>query len=158
MSNTLSLAMLIAAYAQETGEAVLALLTFTHPEWPTSYYFAINGENIVSRVRVYNACSADVLIPDDTTDRPPQANITFPNVDRQMTALLEASITPPTVLIEIILASDPDNVEIEFPDLQVQSGAKYNVQNVTGALCGWRTSREGFPKGIISPTYFPGAF
>ena len=118
----------------------------------------LNGENLLSRGEIYHASYFDVILPDDSGDRPPQANLQFPNVEREMTALLESSLIPPTVLIELVLASAPDHVEIEFPRLKLQPGTKYNAQNVSGPLLGRRTSREGFPKGIICPSYFPGAF
>jgi len=158
VSNTLSLAMLIAAYAQDTDEAVLLLLTITHPELPEPWRFVLNGENITSRGEVYYASYFDLILPDDSGDRPPQANLTFPNVNRLMTELLEASIQPATITIEIILASAPDVVELEFPSLQMQPGTKYNAKDVNSPLAGRRTAREGFPKGIISPSYFQGAF
>jgi hypothetical protein len=157
MSNALSLAILIAAYAQESEEAILVLLTFEDDQGQF-LRFVLNGENIISRGEVFNASWFDVVLPDDTGDRPPQANLNFPNVGREMTALLESYLIPPTVKIEIVLASDPDNVELEFPALQLQPGTKYNAQNVNGPLMGRRTAREGFPKGIICPSYFPAAF
>ncbi|OGP69691.1 MAG: hypothetical protein A2Y80_02185 [Deltaproteobacteria bacterium RBG_13_58_19] len=158
MSRVLSLAMLIAAYAQESEEVVMPLLTIDHPELEEPLRFCLNGEDITSRDEVYHAAVFDLLVPDDTADRPAQANLSFPNVGREMTALMEASLVPPTVTIEIILASNPDQVEISWPALQVQPGTKYNLQTATAALAGRRLNRESYPKGIISPSYFAGAF
>jgi len=73
MNNTFSLAMLIAAYAQDTDEAVLPLLTVEHPELPEPCRYVLNGENIISRGEIYYASYFDLILPDDSGDRPPQA-------------------------------------------------------------------------------------
>jgi len=158
MSRSLSLAAFISAYAQETNEPWIALLTIDHTELDEPMRFALNGEDITSRGEVFKASWFDVILPDDTADRPSQAQITFPNVAREMTALLELSLTPPTMVIELILASYPDDVEISWPALTLQTGTKYNSQSVTGSLTGKRMLRETYPKGVVSPAYFPGAF
>jgi len=158
MSRPLSLAALISAFAQETNEAWIALLTIDHAELDEPMRFALNGEDITSRGEVFTASWFDVLLPDDTADRPSQAQITFPNVAREMTALLELSLTPPTMVIELILASYPDDVQISWPAMMLQQGTKYNAESVTGPLAGKRMLRETYPKGVISPAYFPGAF
>src|SRR4030043_531102 len=52
MSRVLSLAMLIAAYAQESDEVVMPLLTIDHPELEEPLRFCLNGEDITSRDEV----------------------------------------------------------------------------------------------------------
>ena len=157
MSRTLSLAMLVALFNQQTDDAIIPLLTIEHPGMEDTLRFALNGENITSRGEPYLAFPFDLVVPDDSPDRPPQANLTVSNIDRQMTAFLESSVIPPTVTIEIIMASAPDVVEAAWSGLTLRN-VKYNVQSISGSLTYEKMATEGYPRGVFSPSYFPGMF
>jgi hypothetical protein len=157
MSRTLSLAMLVSIHNQTTNEAVIPLLTITHPDTPDVLRFALDGVDVTSQGETYQAFPFDLVVPDDTEDRPPQANLTVGNVDRRLTALLESSPLPCKIDIEIVLASTPDTVEVAWYGMDLRE-VKYNAQTASGALNYEAMEREEYPKGSISPSYFPGAF
>ena len=158
MSRTLSLAMLVAIYAQQTSDVIIPLLTIEHPDMEEeALYFALNTENVTSRGNLYLAFPFDISVPDDTADSPPQAVLSVSNVDRRMAAFLEQSVVPPTITIEIIRAVDPDVVEVGWAGMTLRN-VKYNRQDISGSLTYERMQNEGYPKGIFSPTYFPGMF
>ncbi len=157
MSRTVSLAMLVALFNQQTDDAIIPLLTIEHPGMEDTLRFALNGENIISRTFNFLAFPFDLTVPDDSPDRPPQANLSVSNIDRQMTAFLESSVIPPTVAIEIIKASAPDVVEAAWSGLTLRN-VKYNVQAISGALTYEKMATEGYPRGVFSPSYFAGMF
>jgi hypothetical protein len=159
MSSPLSLRALIAIYAQQTNDVIVPLLTIEHPELEPedTLYFALNTENVISRGIPFLAFPFDIIVPDDSDDAPPQAILTVSNLDRQMTDFLEMSITPPTITIEIILIDTPDIIERSWSGLTLRV-VKYNRENISGALTYEKMDSEGFPKGIFSPTHFPGMF
>lgn len=159
MSRSLSLAMLVAIYAQQTSDVIIPLLTIEHPDLAPEdiLYFALHPTLIRSRNRDYIAFPFDIVVPDDSADTPPQATLTISNVDRRMAAFLEMSVTPPTITIEIIRAIAPDVVEAEWAGLTLRN-VKYNLQTISGALTYEKMANEGYPKGIFSPSFFPGMF
>lgn len=157
MSRTLSLAMLTAMFAQETQEAVLVLLTISHPKWVDPLRAVMNGEDVSSRGNTFTGYPFDIIVPDDTGDRPPQAQLTIDNVSREITHALESTISPVSITIEIVLSSTPNTVEISWSNLTLKE-VKYNAQTITGTLVYEDLSRETFPKSCFTPTYFPGLF
>jgi hypothetical protein len=157
MSRTLSLAMLMTAFAQETGEAIIPLITISHAEWDETIRVAMNGTDIESRGETFIAYPFDLVVPDDSSDRPPQASLTIDNIDRRITESLESTITPPTIDIEIIRSSDPETVEVSWEGLTLRE-VKYNKTAVSGTLTYEDMVKESFPKGTFTPAYFPGLF
>lgn len=178
MSRTLSLAMLVALYAQQTGDVIIPLLTIEHPDMEPEdiLHFALNTKPVISRGVTYIAFPFDIIVPDDADDTPPQAVLTVSNVDQRMAAFLEMSIIPPTITIEIIrivgghlpfygsamfgvdvFPGGLDTVEASWTGLTLRS-VKYNRQNISGNLTYEKMVSEGYPKGIFSPSYFPGMF
>lgn len=157
MSRAVSLQALVALWAQQTNEAIIPLLTITHPEMEDTLRFALNPVDFVSRGETFLAFPFDLQAPSDSADRPPQGNLAVSNIDRRMAAFLEGVITPPQVDLEIVLASTPDTVEVAWLGLELQN-PKYNLGRIEGLLQFQKTENEGFPKGILSPSYFPGMF
>jgi hypothetical protein len=153
----LSLAALVAMWSRESADAIIPLLTITHPEMTDILRFALHATNIVSRRELFLAFPFDLQMPSDSPDRPSQGQLSISNIDRRMTAYLESISSPPLVTIEIIMLSTPDVVEITCAGLELRK-IKYNQQAVTGDLESPRFINEGFPRGIVSPSYFPGAF
>lgn len=157
MSRTLSLAMLVDAFAQETDEAIIPLITIEHDEWEETVRVAMNATDITSRGYTFLAYPFDLVVPDDTSDRPPQAQLTIDNIDRRITESLESSIVPPTITIEIIRSSDPDTVEVSWSNMTLRE-VKYDKLVISGTLTYEDMERESYPAGSFTPAYFPGLF
>jgi hypothetical protein len=117
----------------------------------------MNGTDITSRGLTFIAYPFDLVVPDDTSDRPPQASITIDNIDRRITEYLETTSTPPSITIEIIRASEPDVIEVAWAGLTLKE-VKYNKFTVSGTLTYEDITRESYPQGTFTPAYFPGLF
>lgn len=155
MPRTLSATAIAALNAQETGEVWLVLLTISNPGI-TTIRVVNNTENIVSRGNTFQAFPFEIELPGQDPDTPASARLRIDNVDKQIVEAIRSISTPPNITIEVILASQPDTVEIAFSDLTLRS-VEYDVDSVRGEL----TFESIFSEPVtltITPNRFPGLF
>lgn len=167
MARSVSLNFLRAVNAQETDELPVVLLTITHPDLEDgparlcSSGFRIQQEPLLyglySRGLRYVALPFTTVLPDDKEDSAPVAKLSIDNVDRELVALLRSTTTPAEVGMEIVLASSPDDVEIEFPPFDLVN-AEYDDVAVTITLAIDALATEPYPSGTFDPASFPGLF
>jgi hypothetical protein len=146
-----------AAYAQETGECPLLLLTISHADLDEPIRVVHNGEDIVSRGNTYLAAAFEFVIPDEKESQPPAARLAICNVDRRIVQAIRGLATPPKITAEIVLADTPNTVEALYEDLVLQN-ASYDVLIVEGTLGYEDFFAESFPGDTFTPGIFPGVF
>ena len=128
MSRTLSSTLRQALYAQETDEVVACLITVTHADLdepirlstdptqriddgpPPIYGTISNGET-------YSFFPAEVVLAQDIADGDPEARLAIDNTELNLITALRSIVDAAEVGIQIVLASDPDTVEAEYPSL-----------------------------------------
>lgn len=167
MSRTLSAGMLAAMYAQETDEVPIALLTVTHDDLVDPIYLSsdpterISDDPLVyattSRGEEYLFLPFEFTLPDDRTDAPSGVTLTVDNINRDLVALLRSISTPASITLEIVLASSPDDVEIQLPSMLL-SNVSIDDLVVQGDLIVDALFNEPFPAGTFTPGAFPGLF
>jgi hypothetical protein len=157
MRESVSLAYLQATKAQHSDEAIGALLTFEDKDLPAPIRLTDLGRNIVSRGNTFLACFIEATILDDDPDRPPEARIAVSNIDRRIIVALRSTLTPASVTLEIIRASDPDYVEAVMPDLELRN-IKYNTLIIQGALTPQDIKDHPGIDYYFTPSHFPGLF
>lgn len=167
MARTVSLKFLKAINAQETDELPVLLLTITHPdlvdgpERLCSSGYRIQQEPLLygmySRGLRYLALPFSAVLPDDKEDSAPVAKLSMDNVDRDLVALLRSTTTPAEITMEVVLASSPDDVEIEFPPFDLVN-ADYDDATITISLAIDALATEPYPSGTFDPASFPGLF
>jgi Domain of unknown function (DUF1833) len=108
MANDLSLVAAMAAYAQETKEVVLALITLSHPDLDDDYRATNNTVAIVSRGNVYSPTPFDVTLSPDEADRLNPVTLTISNILPDIMRAVRTVNGPPGLVVECIVASDPD--------------------------------------------------
>lgn len=144
------------AIAQHTEEAFLVLLTISHETLGQPFRFVRNRVGVTSRGNGFLASHFEIELPGDG-DEVPRAVITVANVDRRIGQTLERLVTPPTCLIELVLASTPDTVERawdQFELLEVTWDA-FTVQGTLSRRLHWD---EPWPFIRVTPARFPGLF
>lgn len=163
----LSLNLREALFAQETGEVPIFLLTITHPLLadpirlstdptaqlstdPLVYYTASRGNNFLY-------AAVDITLPNEEDRSPPTSKLILQNVTRDLIPLARSISTPASVMIETVLASAPDTVEITFPAMDMVN-LTYNAATLTFDLSIDAMVTEPFPADTFSPAYFPGLF
>jgi len=156
-----------AVYAQETDEVPICLLTVTHETLDDPIYISsdpttrLSDEPLIygtdSRGEQYIFLPFEFTLPDDKSDSAPRVLLTMDNINRELVALLRSFSTPPSVKLEIVLASDPDVVEITVPVLQM-SDSTFEDHTISSTTVADPLINEPHPAGQFTPGAFPGLF
>ncbi len=156
--RTLSSDVLTAIHAQTTDKAFLNLLTIDHDDLPSPLRLVDNTENVTSRGNVYTAFPFRAALPPETENEVPRVQIMICNVDRSLMDEIRALVSPPSITLEVILASTPDTVEVG-PFSFVMKSVDYDQVTIESTI-GFEEDflTEPFPAGRFSPTDFPGLF
>lgn len=154
--RTLSPVALRAGNAAQTGEVYLVLLTISHPNLAQSIRVVNNNENVTSRGQEFIAFPFEIELPGEDSDQPPMARLRIDNVDRMIVSSIRDIATPPNVTIEVVLASQPNQIEISFEAL-IMRNVSYDAASVTGELVFEQIVVE--PVALnMTPAKFPGIF
>lgn len=114
--------------ADTSGDPLLILLTITHMDLAEPLRFVRNHVDIVSRDWTFTAFPFEFVPPGQGEDGATPARIVIDNIDRRIVETLRALATPPAVLAEIVLGSDPDTVHESFPVFEINSATGDRMQ------------------------------
>lgn len=167
MSRMISLTLREAMNAQDTGEILITLLTISHPDFPDSMRLSSDPTQMLSvdPLRYGTVSRGDTFLfapfsqtfPDDNGERAPTMRLLTENVSRDLVAMIRSVSTRPTALVEVVLASSPDTIEIEYPPMEVVN-ASYNANVMTVDLSIDGMAEVAYPARTFSPSAFPGLF
>lgn len=145
------------AQSDNADDPWLDLLTVSHPDLPDPLRWVRDKVGVTSRGEVFTPFPFDVTPPGEGEDGPTAARITIDNVDKRMVELMRALATPPTLLIETVLRSAPDDVEMEFPpfELRVVTGDRMQLQ---GELVDDDDGAEPVMRWLFTPSMAPAVF
>jgi len=157
MTRSLSLAALEAAQAQETGEVYLALVTLTHadPTFETKRYVR-NTTDVVSRGQTFTAVAFDISLPDEDDEGSREVQLVLDNVDRRDVEAVRRLTSPLQVLLEVVLASQPDVVETQAR-LGLR-GVQIDAATIAGTLADDPFLHLRYPAATYSQADYPGLF
>jgi hypothetical protein len=139
-----------------TAEVWLMLLTISHPSLSTPIYLVNNTVDIVSRGTTYIGLPFDIDLPNEDQDAPGAATLSVDNVSRVIVDAVRAMDVPATITLEVILASDPDTVEIAFYDMVLRN-VTYDATTIKGSLQ-WEDILVEPIALQMTPARFPGMF
>lgn len=154
--RTLSTAALQSALDDYSTEVWLVLLEATHADLPDPIRVVRNYEDIESNGDTYVAFPFEIELPDQDAERPSQCKVTIDNVSREILTSLRSISSPADVAIRVVLASQPDTVEIEFTGLKLRN-IQYDAGQITGELLFEDVATEPVSKDM-TPQWFPGLF
>lgn len=155
-----------AAYASQTDEVIIALVTFTSDQLAAPILVASDPyellpsagvRGVVSNGDEYIYLPFEIYLPQDDEGGATKARIRVDNVDRQMVAAARSVTKPINVKMQIVLSSDVDLVEMEFDNFQL-SNVNYDAYAIEGDLTLNFWNLEPFPSGRFTPSNFPGLF
>ena len=167
MPRTLSLTVREAANADHTGEVPIVLVVIDHDDLdapirlssdpterlsidPLRYGTVHDGEE-------YEFVLMSAIVPDDVEDKPASVSLSFENVVADMASIIRAVRSPPTVTLRTVLASAPDDIEIEYTGLMGIRGS-YDPSSVTLDASREPISAEPWPGQHMTQHRFPGLF
>lgn len=157
MSRDTSVTFREAVNAQETGEAFLVLIEIAHAALSTPIRVTSDGVSTISNGDTYLPYPYDISLPDDPEQGVSSAQLTIDNIDRVIVESIRSISTAPTVTIRIVLGSDPDTIEAEFPNFEFRE-ISYDAMTVSGDLTLKTFMGEPYPGDSFLPSLFPGVF
>jgi len=157
MSRNVSNAFKSAAFKQETDEAFLVLLEIDHANLSEPIRVTSNGIGTVSNGNTFVAYPFELSLPSNPETGISQAQLTIDNVSQDIIVSIRNITTPPTVVIQVVLASDPDTVEAEFSGFELKN-VSYDALTISGTITIESFMNEPYPGGSFLPSTFPGLF
>ena len=155
MSRSVSTVFKSAAFAQETGEALIVLVTIDHADLAAPIRVCSNSADVVSRGDTFLAFPFEITLPDDVEGQGPRASLIIDAVDQSIVQAVRSIDSAPSVLMEVVLGSDTDTIEGTWPGFQMREVA-YDVLTVSGQILQEDFLMEPYPAGRITPADFPG--
>ena len=156
MSNQLSPALLAQLYAQESDVPFLMLVTLTHPSFPT-IRLVNNSEDMVSNGETFTAFPMRIRLPMDDGESTREVSIEFDNVSLTLIDELRTVTSPIDVKIDMILSSNPDDIQISLDELKMRN-VTYNKQIVSARLYLDSFLNVELTSERYSPKLYPGLF
>jgi hypothetical protein len=157
MPRTLSTTAAQAIFAQNTSEIFLMLLTIAHSDLAMPLRFVNDWHDITRGGQTYLGCAFTIGLPSEREDQPPTVQLRIDNVDRRILEGIRSLTSPPTITLEVVLASSPETLEAG-PFALTLRNVTYDALNITGMLTYEDVLNEPSMQFHITPNLFPGAF
>ncbi len=114
--------------ADTSDDPLLTLLTIDHADLAEPMRLVMDRVACISRGATFNPYPFEFAAPGDGDEGSTAARIVIDNIDRRIIETIRALSTPPTVLVEIVLGSDPDAVEESFPPFEIRAASGDRMQ------------------------------
>lgn len=160
MARTITARLRAAMQAQETGEVLQTVCEIAHASIVDGPLRVVSDlQDFTSDGKTYTAFPFRVTLPASAEDGRGRLRLVLDSVDRRVLQAIRQIPPgdPPTVKVDLILASEPDQVQISFPELKLRN-VTYDVFTVEGEIAVHEDDREPAPAMTFSPATFPGLF
>ncbi len=157
MSRALTPTARRAVYSSSSDEVFLTLLSISHDDLEDDLRFVADFQDIVSNGETYSACAFEYTLPDDIDGSVSSPTVTICNVDRSILTVVRTISTAPVFTISIVLASDPDTVEVGPYEYYLES-VSYDALTITGTLTSNLYMDDNASTIRYSIKTFPGMF
>lgn len=154
--RTLTASLLSELYSQESGDPFLMLLTLSHPSF-TTLRLVNNTVDITSNGNFFMAFPIKINLPVDDGQTQREVTLELDNVSLEFLDELRLVTTAIGVKIEMVLASNPDIVQISLEDLKIR-GIQYDKQKITAKLYMDDFMSTSVTSEIYGPSIYPGIF
>lgn len=154
-------------FAQESGEAVFALLTFDHPDLAepiritTNPMVRLTSEpliyGLVSRGEEYLFVPVSIVLPQESAKATPRVKIEIDNVDQSMVAVIRSIQGEATVVVEVVSSLDVDAPIRTYAPMAVRA-ATITATTISIEVVGDPMTTEPFPGVTFTSDRFPGLF
>ncbi len=164
--RTLSNAAKSALYAQQSDECFIMLLTIEHPNFTAPIRVASDNQTLLPDAGVRGVLSRsmefiylpfNIELPTQDDSGIARARISVDNISREIVAAVRQANSALAITIEIVLASDPDTVEVSIEDFRLDR-VTYDALTVSGDISVEYFDLEPFPSRRFTPSDFPGIF
>lgn len=149
-----------AAFRQETDEVVVALLTIEHPNLTEPGRICSDTVDVTSRGNLFKGGVPFMInLPDQDPETPSRVRLTMDILDQELVAVVLSipAETPPTVMLEVVLAATPDIVE-SGPYHFTMRNAEGDITTIECELAFEDLLSAPYPKESFTPASHPGLF
>ena len=146
-----------AMFSSSTKEVVLLLLRISHPNLVDDIRVVNNFQPVVSQGYTWAAYPFEITMPSESDDQIPVMTLKIDAVDRQIITVIRSLQGPPSITLDVILASQPDVVEASVQGFEIKS-VTYDNLVVEAELRLEEILSEPFPQHAFTPALFPGLF
>lgn len=143
--------------ASQTGEIFLVTLDIDHPDLAQPLRVVNNNEAIISNGETYLATAFSFVLPAQEDGKISNSTLSIDNVDRNIVEIIRTITSFPTVVANVLLASDPDVIEAGPFDFQLRN-VNYDRNTVSGELIYESYMRDNCGTVKYKNTLFPGLF
>lgn len=156
MTQTLTPELLTQLYGQTSNDPFLMLVTISHPSI-TTIRLVNNMEDIVSNSLTFTAFPMKIRLPTDDGESSREVDIEFDNVSRALIDELRIITTSLNVKIEMVLFSNPNEIQMIVEDLKLRS-ISYDQSRIRAKLFFDNFLNVEMTSAKYSSTDFPGLF
>lgn len=158
MPRPLSPRAIIEAQRVNSTEVFLVLATVFMGGATEDIRIVNNTENLVSRGQTFIGIPLRITLPEDPEEFiTSNASVEIDNVDPSIWQGLRSLGFSPSIMLEVVLASEPDTVILATTGLRLRE-ATATTTTVSGTLVPDSIWQTGFPEGDFDPPQFPGLF
>jgi hypothetical protein len=154
--NNLSSNLLAQIFGQSSSDPFLMLVTISHSTFPT-IYLANNTVDIVSRGITFSAFPMQVTLPSDDGETTREVRLELDNVSLALIEEFRKITTPPDVKVEMLLASDPNTIQLSIEELKLRN-ISYNKSRISARLFMDSFLNVEMTSEKYDPAIFPGLF
>lgn len=155
MPNQISQELLAQLYSQDSSDPFLALLTITHPS--RVIRLVNNSSDIISRGQAYSAYPFKIILPTDDGENQRQVSLTLDNTSLELIEFFRGVTEEMPAKVEMILASLPDEVQMDLSDLLIK-GIQYDKNTIVATLALDNFLNTEMTSEKYTPARFPGLF
>lgn len=141
---------------EQAGEVFLLTIKITGQGFPT-IRLVNNLEDIQVEGETYVAFPLNIVLPNESRDKPPVSRIRLDNLDPRIIRAIRTAQGKPTFELAIRLASQPDIIEVG-PITLDSSAADWDDDWVELSLVSKNLLNEPWPYRTFSPVLYPGLF
>lgn len=144
-------------FAQESSDPFLTLITLSHASFAQDIRLVNNSKDIVSRGNTYLAFPTKIRLPIDDGESARNFTIEFDNASLELIEEIRSVTTQIKVKLEMILASLPNAVQMEQPELSIIS-LSYNARTIRANVVLDNFLSTEVTSEKYGPGNFPGLF
>lgn len=156
LSRELSNQLLSEMLGQNSSDPFLTLLTLSHPSFDT-VRLVNNIRDITSRGNVYTAFSFKTKLSAEDGESQRTVELEIDNVSLELIDEIRTATTPINVDLEMVLASNPDQVQVDVLGLKLKT-ASYNKNSIRASLVFDDFLNTEMTSEKYGPQNFPGLF
>lgn len=145
-----------AAFSQQTGECPTVLIKMDHADLEEPIRVNSCGTQLEHDGEEYEAFPFEITLPEDSRENDPRGRLRIDNTDRRIVEAVRAVDGDVPVHFKVVLASDPETVEADFPNFLL-TDIGYDAAVVEGVLSVKDFSDRAFCAITFNQTKFPGA-